>query len=402
MARITNFLSRSNALLTTDDDFRIIPVASFTCGWTSTNSASTVVSTDVSVNTRYAIRLAPSSAGEIVLELTDFPLLLEDNEKTLSFNAKIKGFSEFQTSTSLFIDGDDSEITPNDQSHGAGLYSAVHSNIVVVEPGLETRTATVRISITAHNSGILLFTNPHLIDDDAFLDNYFVIAAREYLPDFYWDIDSLQESPRYPFFKLLDALTSTAGDTEREYNAIYGFESEELLTQDQKLEYWGLSSLVSPNVVRPDYVPWLIQFTGNSLHRNFILGDGSSYFDNHALERDFLEWQLANSYFGRGAGTRRAMIEAVKQILIKTKDGEPSTRAVALTQKFGGDPFAIRIQTLTNETFDANEDESSDLVLKLANLAKPIGYKVTHNTVDEFFFTLDDITLGLINEQRLQ
>jgi hypothetical protein len=197
-------------------------------------------------------------------------------------------------------------------------------------------------------------------------------------------------------------LTSIAGDTNSEYEALYGFESDELSYQEQQIEYWSPSTLVSPYAVRDDYVPWLVQFTGNGLHRNFILDDGTPYFDNHALERDFLEWQLANSYFGRGAGTRRAMIEAVKQILIKTKDGEPSTRAVALTQKFGGDPFAIRIQTLTNETFDANEDESSDLVLKLANLAKPIGYKVTHNTVDEFFFTLDDITLGLINEQRLQ
>lgn len=402
MARVTNFLSRDNSLLTTDDNFRVIPVASFTCDWTSTNSASTVTSTDIAVNSRYAIRLAPSSTGEIVIQLNDFTLVLDDNERTLSFNAKIKGVSSFSTSTSLYIDGDDSGITPNDQEHGAGYYSAVHSNIVVVEPDVVTHTATVRISITNHGSGNLLFTNPHLIDDNAFLDNFFVQSSLEYLPDFYWDLDSQQTSPTYPFFKLINSLSSTAGDTQNEFQSITGFESEELRYQDQKIEYWGSSSLVSPNAVKPEYLPWLIQFTGNSLHRNFKFNGNNLYFTNHQLERDFIEWQLRTSFFGRGAGTRRAMIDAVRQILIRTKDGEPSTRSVALTQKFGGDPFAIRIQTLTNETIDADQGDPSALVLKVATLAKPIGYSITHLTVDEFFFTLDDLTLGVIGEQSIE
>lgn len=402
MARVTNFLSRADSLLNTDEDFRPISVAAFECGWTSTNSSSAVVSTQVAVNTRYSIQYSPSSAGEIVIELVDVPLVFTDNETYLSFNAKIKGTTQFTTTTSLFIDGDDSEITPNSQDHGAGLFSSIHSNVVLVEDVLDSRTATIRISITGHGGNVIYFTNPHLIDNDAFFDNYFVNSSIEYLPDFYFEFDSAQTNPTFPFFKLLDALTTVAGDTHREYQSMYGYESEELRSQDDKTQFWTRSSLVSPGVVREEYVPWLSQFGGNSIHRNFLLSNGSAYFNNASLERDFLEWQLRTSFYGRGAGTRRAMIDAGRQVLIRTKDNEPSTRSIALTQKFGGDPFAIKVQTLTNETFDANEGESSDLVLKSVNLAKPLGYKVTHITVDEFFFTLDDLSLGVIGEQSIE
>jgi len=402
MARVTNFLSRANALLNTDANFRPIPIASFSCGWTSTNSASTIVSNPVAVNTRYSIQYAPSSAGEVVIELVDVPLVFTDNERFLSFNAKIRGVSSFTTSTSLFIDGDDSEIEPNSQTHGAGFFSSVHSNVVLVEDILDSRTATIRISVTAHSGNTLFFTNPHLIDNDAFFDNFFVNSAVEYLPDFYFEIDSAQNNPTFPFFKLLDALTTVAGDTNREYGAIFGFESEELRSQDAKTEYWGTSALVSPSSVRDEYIPWLSQFAGNSIHRNFLLSDNTLYFNNTQLERDFIEWQMQTSFFGRGAGTRRAMMDAGRQVLIRTKNNEPSSRSIALTQKFGGDPFAIKIQTLTNETIDAEDGESSELVLKVVNLAKPIGYSVTHVAVDEFFFTLDDLTLGVIGEQRVE
>ena len=115
------------------------------------------------------------------------------------------------------------------------------------------------------------------------------------------------------------------------------------------------------------------------------------------FQRDFIEWQLYGSHYGRGAGTRHAMIEAAKQVLIRTKDGEPSTQSVSLTPYYGGDPFAIRIQTLSNDTIDANANESSDLVLQSVNLAKPMGYKITHNTVDEFYLTFDDVTYGVLD-----
>lgn len=129
--------------------------------------------------------------------------------------------------------------------------------------------------------------------------------------------------------------------------------------------------------------------------------NGEYYFDNPSLQRDFIEWQLSGSHYGRAAGTHEAMVEAIRKVLIKTKDGEPSTFSVAITPRYLGDPFAINIQTIFNETPDADEGEASAMVLESATWVKPMGYKLSHITVDEFFFTLDDPVLGVFDEFRL-
>jgi hypothetical protein len=51
---------------------------------------------------------------------------------------------------------------------------------------------------------------------------------------------------------------------------------------------------------------------------------------------------------------------------------------------------------LENETSDALSGESSYLVLLAANIARPMGFLVTHNTVLVFYFTLDDESLGVL------
>jgi hypothetical protein len=73
---------------------------------------------------------------------------------------------------------------------------------------------------------------------------------------------------------------------------------------------------------------------------------------------------------------------------------------VAVTPRYLGDPFAIRVQTLTNETPDANAGQESDLIKQSVSWAKPMGYTVIHQTVDEFFFSFDDPTLGLLDSMR--
>jgi hypothetical protein len=95
------------------------------------------------------------------------------------------------------------------------------------------------------------------------------------------------------------------------------------------------------------------------------------------------------------------MIDSAKRVLIKTDDEEQSTLGVSLTPKFGGNPWAIRIQTLANETLDAAAGESSSLVLSAVELSRPLGFEITHLTVQEFLLTLDDITLGVLGEYPL-
>jgi hypothetical protein len=122
------------------------------------------------------------------------------------------------------------------------------------------------------------------------------------------------------------------------------------------------------------------------------------YFDNTQTVREFLEWQLSGGYFGTNAGTRRAIIHAVQQVTTRTIDGENSTRSVSVSPQYNGDPFALHIQTLTNETIDADVGETSQAVMAIAALAKPAGYLLTHTTVDNFSFTFDDPALGVFDD----
>lgn len=397
MATTRNLLPFDSALLRENDDGQTVELGSYTSGWNSTNSTNSIVSTNFLVDTRYVFQLNPSSTGEILVTLDDVPLYLEDNGRILSFNMRIKALSSIDVTTLIYLDGSTTGFEGFAQSFSSGEYNAIQSNRITVPDDGELHTLSVQISITGHNASNIWLTCPHLIHDLDFYANDFVSGIRNYLPDFYWEIDSTKTHPSYPFFRLIDVLTSAAGDTKSEYEEMYGLEADELVTQDEGILSWTQSSLVSPSAVRDAYLGWLAQFNGERIHRNFQLSDGTLYFNNSGLQRDFVEWQLYGSHYGRGAGTRHAMIESAKQVTIRTKDGEPSTQSVSLTPYFGGDPFAIRVQTLTNETIDANTGESSDLILQSVNLARPMGYVVTHQAVDEFFLTLDDVTYGLLD-----
>lgn len=401
MARTVNLLDDNDALLRySRTSGNTITIAQLDHNWLATNATLEVVSTDFVVDTRYTITLYPSSASMVALELADVPLKLADNSRVLSANLRIKCNSPISTATYLYIDGDDSSTEPYVQTFTSGQYSAVHSNRTVVPDDTSNHTATIRVEITGHQAGNIFVTLPHLIHDLAFYENPFPGRMRNFLPDFYFEIDSAQEAPTYPFFKLIDVLTAAAGETAIEHDRMYGLEMGEVLDPSLTTEFWTKSTLVNPRAVRDAYVPWLSQFTCSSLRQNFRLQDGSLYLDNPSLQRDFIEWQLLGSHYGRAAGTREAMIEAAKRVLIKTKDGEQSTLSISLTPRYLDDPFAILIQTLTNETIDADAGESSALVLESVGWAKPMGYEISHITVDEFLFTLDDITLGVLDEFR--
>ena len=86
--------------------------------------------------------------------------------------------------------------------------------------------------------------------------------------------------------------------------------------------------------------------------------------------------------------------------MIKTKNGNPSTLSAAVLPRYLDDPFEIRVATLSNETPDAEEGEVSSLVTQSVNWAKPMGYKITVQTFDEFFFSFDDPTLGALDNFR--
>jgi hypothetical protein len=395
-----NILSNTDALLKVNESNLDVLISGLTPGWSAyeglESATSTVISTNFAIDSRYVIEIFPQTTSDLTIELAAIPLFLSDNSRYLSFNCKIQCATPVIVTARLFVDSDES-IEPNVQSLTSGQYNSVQSNRTIVADDENQHTATIRVTISGHSQQPIYFTNPHLIHDLAFNANPIIGLARRYLPDFYWEIDSAQESPTFPFFRFIDALSHAVGDTRREYGNMYGFEVGELQNPEWIPEYWTASSLVSPSRVRNEYIAWLGQFSGEKIRQNIQELDGEYYFQNDVIIRDFIEWQLRTSFYGRSAGTRQAMIEAARQVLIRTKDGEQPRRVVALTPNFGGDPFAIQLKTLTNETHDViSEGETSYIVLSAVEPSRPMGYKITHTTEDEFIFTLDDVSLGVL------
>ena len=402
MATTVNLLSDGNALRRFSSlDGTSIGLASVEYDWTVTNASLMISSTDFIVDSRYTLVLASGSEGEaqdVVLTLAGIPLTPDDNGSVLSANMQIKANAPITVSSLLYIDSASATYEPYSKTYSSGSYNAIHTNRAVVPDDETIHTATIQITISGLIGGQTAHvTMPHLIHDLALFGNSFLGKARNFLPDFYFEIDSLQSQPSYPFFRLLDILTSTAGEVFAEYGLMYGIEGSELLYENLTVAYWAQSSLVSPRSVKNKYVSWLSQFSGDFIRQNIYYSNGNPFFGNESIRRDFIEWQLSKGYYGRAAGSRIAMVEAAKQVLSYTDNGAQSTFSVSLTPRYQDEPFAIHIRTLANETPDANANQVSELVMQSVNWAKPMGYLITHETVNQFNFTIDDPVLGVFD-----
>ena len=400
MATTVNLLSADSALLKSTSASVGIFVASSGTEWVSTNSTLSVIPTEFLTTLRYVLRVAPSGSGDVTIILDEQLLRLSENGQTLSFNAKLKPSSECTVTALLAVDGETAP-DPHQQSLSGGLYGAVQTNTVTVPDDDVVHTVSASITVSGHGSGNMFLTYPNLINDRAFYNNQYVALARNFMPDFYWEIDSAQQYPTAPFHRLLDILTSASNEVMTEYKNIYPFERDEITNTVELAEPITNSALVNPAFVKDKYINWLSQFTGALIRKNISKSDGSRFFETYGDERNFIKWQLDTSYYGRNAGTRRALLNSAQQVLLYTKDDTASTKQVSITPNYNGDTWSFLVRTLENETPDADAGESSHLVLAAMEPARPMGYKIYHETIDEFYLTLDDVSFGRLDEIQL-
>jgi hypothetical protein len=400
MPTTVNLLSSDSALLSSTSESSAVAISSSGTDWILTNGTLSVIPTEFLTSLRYVLRIAPSGTGDVTLILDEQLLRLSENSKTLSFNAKARPNAECNVTTQLIVDG---ETAPdaNQQRLSGGLYGAIQSNTVVVPDDGIAHSVSASITFSGHGGGNIFFTYPNLIDDHAFYYNQMIALSRNFMPDFYWEIDSSQQYPTAPFHRLVDILTSAINEVMDEYKDIYPFQQNEVKKTLDLAELEAKSALVNPAAVKDKYVNWLSQFTGSVIRKNISNSDGSPFFTTYENVRGFIEWQLTTSFYGRSAGTRGALLDAARQVLLYTKDGQQPTRSVSITPNYNGDNWSFLVRTLANETADASNGESSHLVLAAMEPARPMGYRIFHETIDEFYLTLDDISFGRLSEIRL-
>jgi len=360
-----------------------------------------IVSEPYSVLSRYSLDINPSSGADTyVYTNSGTELLVGDNGRRFSFNAKIIVPSVCIIKTYLYLSTElHTSVTPLIKTVYPGTFTAVRSNLLTIPISSSTTySIKARIEVSGHGGSTFHITSPNLIDDQMYFENIFVHSSRPLLPDFYWDVDSQQTDPTMPMHRLIDCMNASADDAFEEYKSLYEHQPYALNSLQEQITINNVhSTLSNPYYVNPRYAPWLAQFVGTKSRKNIYDSSNAPYLPSSESERSYEKWQLSTGFYGIAAGSRQALLESAKQCLHFTKNGLPSTYAVAITPEYLGDPFKILIQTLVNETPDCiAELDSSELVVQSVEDARPMGYKIYHEAKTEFEFTVGNPVLGIV------
>lgn len=375
----------------------------YSYAWAATEPTTIIIrSTDQAVKQRYVFEIGPEILNQpAVISRRNIEMTIGDNNRRFQFNALLNPSNTVTVSTKLYVDNN-SSVTPHTDSIFGGRYNAIRSNTVVLPDDNAVHYLNIEVSISGHGNEPILFTSPNLIDDQMYYTNWFVQNARQFMPDFYWDIDAQQEFPISPFHKLIDAMSTVAGFTYDKYAEFFSYEESELLSIRDFAKKYSRNALIDPYFVDYEYLPWLAQFMGVKPRRNVSDSNGTKVLPSFESENDFVRWQIATGAYGVNSGGRDLLRQSAKVALGETKNGDPSTYSVAVTPRYANNPFQLRVQTLLNETPDVTvAGRESTAVINAIEPARPLGYKVVHTTTAAFYFTMGDITLGVLGEASL-
>lgn len=358
--------------------------------WQASNASVFIGSSRPYTNTHYILEIAPNTNSPVVVNIPLDTFIEGDDVGSLFvFTGVFYSETDNISITAKLYDQSNPSITPGTTTTiQAGIWGAARSNqLQIVEPsGFFTSFYNLEITIQNHNQRRVRMSTPNLVNDAAWLENPVIASMKPYIPNFYVEFDALQENPRYPMFRFIDVLTDAIADTMFLYSDWFEYEERELPPGILRTDKRMLSKLTNPFSVREENKQWLAQFAG-ARTRNQIYLSGSEVIPEDNLE-EFKRWQLDPAGYGRASGTQQAIREAVQFVLTGDK-------IVIISQISGGDPWSINIITLDSES------PSSEEVLAAAEPARPMGYALTHTTVEEINLVLGDPIYGRLGSARL-
>jgi hypothetical protein len=358
--------------------------------WSCSGGSLVVTSDNPYTPNFYVVDVAPSGPGPVTVTIPlDSFLETEDIGQIFVFTGVLISQNYDVTVTARIYDVEETE--PNagvQKTLQAGLWGAFRSNQYTVNEadGVYSNFYKLDLIISNHNTTRVRISTPNFVNDSAWLSNPVINSMKPYMPGFYAEYDALQENPRYPMFRFIDVLTDAIADTMFSYSEWFEYEEREVPAGITKDDPRMLSRVANYKVVRDEYVQWLAQFSGNKLRKQ-VYYLGAPVIPEENLE-DFRTWQLSPAGYGSGAGTQQAIREAVQFVLTGTK-------TVIISQISGGDPWAIKIITITSESPD------SEIILAAAEPARPLGYSLSHESVEEINLVLGDPIYGRLGSATL-
>jgi len=317
----------------------------------------------------YSLNVSPSDFDPVVIELDNQRVLgTQAFNCNLAFSANLLSDQDVTIKTEICQDSDSfgavslpnpdpttgniytilvkeypNYISTKESLNIPGQWTAFRSNYYpIVENRSALNTSTydmkIRITIYGHNSKPFQITTCALIDDTAFYLNRYVQTGQSYIPTFYWDLDAKETNPTYPYYKLLDILTSEGNYALSRYKDWFDYELGELQAENDGTEQWTRSTLTDPTYVgsglstakQREVRTWLAQFVGaplkynvwaTGINTNAAGGTPNSQFESWLTDEGaYLAWQLQNGYYGLHGGTRDAVINSVRQVLSGDKE----------------------------------------------------------------------------------
>lgn len=229
-------------------------------------------------------------------------------------------------------------------------------------------------------------STPNLVNDTVWNQNPVLLNLKRFMPDFYFEYDGKQTDPVYPMFRYIDVMTDSIADTMLLYSEWFEYDAREVQTGYTKADLFTKSRLTNHLAVYKENIDWLAQFSGAKLKKQIYVADNPiiSEIDLKAFEQA----QLSPAIYGRGAGTQSAIRTAVKFVLTGTK-------SVVISQRYEGDPWTIKITTLTSQS------PSSEVILAAVEEARPLGYAIVHEAVTDLNFVLGDPEYGRLGNESL-
>ena len=256
---LSELSSHYNNFLSADETYFISSPGT----WTATN-ASVVVDNTILFKNRYrTLNVQAISAGSpyTEVELTHQPFLVGPEYVTDSIDATAFFYSSLPVEIRVEISNSLSQSVSTEYVFvPASTWTLIRSEFLAVPTNVVNQTFSASFTIRSSNGQFnLLMAHPVVKNAYGFADNFFLRETISGLPRFLVDLDSEQTRPQFPMSRFMDVGLIYADRAFRQtLDFRYRDISEGYLESDDSTK----STLIDPEIVDPEYLPWLAQFVG--------------------------------------------------------------------------------------------------------------------------------------------
>ena len=277
-----NYLTDYAALYREDINEEVYSIDGYPIEWTFLNVSSTPSIDEVTFrhSSRLSIEIRNPNSSPYSFEGYNFPIPSDRISSEFSFNAMFKCAAPASVQIYLYDNLElFSSVEPVVTELSTSEWAACFSNIFqFTNENLPTYGLSVRIVISNHDGKIVHFTMPNLVEDKPFLTSTYYNPARRFFPDVYYDVDSQQTSPTFPFLKLWHSLTGVSDTVMKQYLDIFQHEDAEkpvsIKSQMDSSNYLSFSSqLTNPEIMPNHYTQWASMFIGNLIKSGIYIAE---------------------------------------------------------------------------------------------------------------------------------